>query len=90
MKSRDYQHNGEVVSGIEDEPFRYPEPHYCANGQSCVAFINGHAQRLNVLHSVDEEVCHACKARELNRKMNKIQIVGELFPARARRQGLSL
>ena len=90
MKSSDYEHNGEVVSGIEDEPFRYPPPHYCANGMSCVAFINNHPQRLNALHSVDGEVCHACKNRELQRKMRRITVSGDLWAEQAQRGRLSL
>ena len=78
---------GVMVSGIEDEPFAYPAPHYCANDYACAACEKlGHPQRLNALHSVDGEVCHACQSRDLQRKMNKIQVVGELFPHRAYKQ----
>jgi hypothetical protein len=90
MKAHDYEHPGQVVSGIEDEPFSYPAPHYCANGECCAAMINNHPQRLNALHSVDGEICHACKARELRRKLNRITVAGDLFERKMRREGLSL
>jgi hypothetical protein len=77
------------MDSIDDFP-RYPAPHYCSNGSSCVAFINNHAQRLNALHSVDGGVFHACKNRELQRKMRRITVSGDLWAEQAQRGRLSL
>ena len=82
--------SGQIVSGIEYDFVGYPQARYCANNYACAAHINGHPQRLNALHSIDGEICHACKARDLRRKLGRITAEGELFERKMRREGLSL
>jgi hypothetical protein len=81
-------HDNKFISDTTEDPYFYPPARFCANGQSCADAHNGRGRKMAALNP--ESICYACQHRELMRNMNKIQVVGELFPARARRQGLSL
>ena len=82
-------HDNKLISCASyDDPVEYPESRYCANDHLCADSHNGRGRKLSYLNSSD--VCFACQRRDLQRKMGKIEIAGDLFERKMRRAGLSL